>query len=413
MKFDTIIIGGGLSGLSCGISLVERGQNCAIISAGQSALHFCSGSFDLLGYINGEEVRNPLDAIARLPATHPYSIIGHENIAKMIGRVKPMFSRIGLNMKGSAETNHYRITPSGVLKPTWLSLEDFTVIKDKDKFPWGNVSIQNIAGFLDFDTNFIAVEFEKRGIKCAISSFSIPELERMRKSPSEMRSTNIAKIFDKVEVLEKLANIIIKNSQDAEAIVLPAVFGLYNPDTLAILKTIINKPLCLLPAIPPSVPGIRTQIMMKQHFVKLGGTYMLGDSVIGGIIENDTLKSINTFNHGNIKLEATNFVLSSGSFFSHGIIANPDTIYEPIFGLDVNACSDRSQWCDRNIFNDQPYMYYGVATDSMLHAMIKGKSINNLYVAGSVMSGCNALKEGSGAGTSILTALHVADTIAK
>ena len=34
MKFDTVIIGGGLAGLVAGISLQRAGQNVAIISTG-------------------------------------------------------------------------------------------------------------------------------------------------------------------------------------------------------------------------------------------------------------------------------------------------------------------------------------------------------------------------------------------
>ena len=74
MKFDTLIVGGGLAGLTCGIRLQKNGVKCAIVSTGQSALHFSSGSFDLLNELaDGTKVDNPLAAAGRVGTNHPYA----------------------------------------------------------------------------------------------------------------------------------------------------------------------------------------------------------------------------------------------------------------------------------------------------------------------------------------------------
>lgn len=78
MKFDYIIIGGGLCGLSAGIRLAEQGKKTAIVSSGQSALHFCAGSFGLLGKNGDKTVLNPLEELDRLPEKHPYRLMGKD-----------------------------------------------------------------------------------------------------------------------------------------------------------------------------------------------------------------------------------------------------------------------------------------------------------------------------------------------
>lgn len=413
MKFDNVIIGGGLSGLTAGIKLAEHGRKCAIVSSGQSAIHFFSGSFDLLGNIAGKEIIKPLDSMHQLPKEHPYQRLGIDHIRHLAHEAKELLIRAGVNVSGQAETNHFVMTPMGNMKPTWLSLDDFTTFNTGTNLPWKNAKIINFSGFLDFHTLFIQDGLKKLGLTAEIKDISMKEFEAIRQNPSEMRSSNIAKVFDQGDALAEFTQIVNRKTLDAEVVILPAVFGLFNTKVTAEIKANIDKPVLLLPALPPSVPGIRSQILIRNRFQELGGTYFLGDKVEEGIFENNRLLNIQTYNHGNIKLEAEEFVLASGSFYSKGLVAGPDKLYEPIFGLDIDGNDNRKSWFDENIFKDQAYMKFGLKTDTQFKASLQEQVIDNLYVAGSGLGGSNPLKEGSGAGISLLTSLHVADQILK
>ncbi len=411
MKFDTVIIGGGLSGLTCGIRLAEQGKKCAIVSSGQSAIHFFSGSLDLLSRVNGQEVTNPLESIRGLPSGHPYQRLGYENTQRLVEAAPQLLERAGMVFAGTSERNHFVLTPMGVMKPTWLTLDDFTSFAQNDRLPWSRATIVNFHGFLDFHTLFIKDGLTRYGVEVQVRNVAMKQFEAIRRNPSEMRSSNIAKVFDKGDALDQFTEKVNELGRDGEVVIMPAVFGLFNTTVTAALKARINKPVVLLPAVPPSTPGIRCQIQLRKRFQKLGGTYFLGDMVREGSFKDNRLHHVNTSNHGDIKLEGHHFVLAGGSFYSKGIVAGPYGVYEPVFGLDVDGDNDREKWFDKQVFNDQPYMHYGVRTDARFRAMLNGQAVENLYAAGSVLGGANPLKEGSGAGICLLTSLHVAEQI--
>ncbi len=412
MRFDTIIIGGGLSGLACGISLAEKGKKCAVVSSGQSALHFSCGSFDLLGYLDGKEIANPLEAVKSLPSTHPYALVGAEQVKALSGDVPQLFSRIGVKLAGSADRNHYRLTPIGNLRPTWLTIEEYITAEGHDSLKGAKVLLLNITGYLDLPVKFIVAGLEKLGAKCEVAEVTTQELRKRRENASEMRSSNIAKVLDIIG-LEDIAFEVNDRGFGFDFVLLPAVFGLNDNDMMNRFYGMLKHPVKVVATLPPSVPGVRVQTMMRKYFQSLGGVVLQGDSVIGGNVENGKLAWVNTKNLVDEKLIADNYVLATGNFFSRGLAAAPSGVYEPIFGLDVNTLQDRSEWYDEKFFESQPYMRFGVSTDNGFRASKGGKTVENLYVAGSVLSGANQIKEASMGGVSLITGLHVANLITK
>lgn len=407
MKFDTIIIGGGLCGLTAGIELSRKGQKCLIVSSGQSALHFFSGSFELCSLSD-----NPYDAMSSFDETHPYSRIGIERVRDLAAEVKPFFKEVGITLKGAKDANHWRITPLGILKRAWLTMDEYATIPSDGKVQWKKVALLNIDGFLDFHPSCIAGGLSEIGIDTVVKIISMPELERLRNNPTEMRSTNIAKTLTG-DLINVMAARINEYAKDVDAVFMPAVVGLDGCSEVVRLKEYVDRPLHFISTLPPSVPGIRLQLMLKRHFQKLGGIYMLGDSVTGGEFEGGSLKAITTRNHGESRFEADNFILASGSLFSKGLVSDMDVVREPVFCLDVDFLTGRSLWYNKNMFDTQPYMSFGVSVGKDFHVLRNGAEVDNLYAAGAVLSGANALKEGSGAGISILTALHVSSLILK
>ena len=191
---------------------------------------------------------------------------------------------------------------------------------------------------------------------------------------------------------------------------LPQVFGLQDTSVPSRIRQGIPARVVFAGTLPPSVPGIRTQMLLKRRYEVLGGTYLMGDEALTAHVHEGVVHSIVTKNLDSHYLEADHFILASGGFFSKGLRSNPFSITEPVFGLDVEYNQDRNAWYDKAFSADQPYMQYGVKTDETLHGLADGKPFKNLYAIGSILGGTHP-ELGSGAGLAINSAFAAVDEI--
>ena len=411
MRMDTVIMGGGLSGLTCGIALAKRGQRVTIVAGGQSTLMFNGGSMELLGNVDGKDVTAPLEAISTLPQSHPYSKIGAERLADIADEAKQLLADAGIEMEGNADANHWRITPMGVAKPAWLTLSENLRIDDLNNLPAKRVALMCIRGFFDQPNGMLAQGLRNLGFDVQSIEFTTDDITSLRRSPSEMRATSLAKHLVSNNALQRVADQINALAADVDLVILPSVLGQTDGNDFKTLQGMCNKPLRLVATLPPAVAGMRMHTLLRHYFKMLGGNYLTGDNAIGGSFEGDKLLNVTTAKLDGMPLRANNFVLATGSFVSRGLAANYERVFEPIFDLDVDADADREQWTRFGVMEPQAYFRYGVATDSSLRCLKQGKPITNLHAIGSILSGHDAIKMGDGTGVSLLTALAVARNI--
>ena len=411
MRMDTVIMGGGLSGLTCGIALAKRGQRVTIVAGGQSTLMFNGGSMELLGNVDGKDVTAPLEAISTLPQSHPYSKIGAERLADIADEAKQLLADAGIEMEGNANANHWRITPMGIAKPAWLTLSENLRIDDLNSLPAKRVALMCIRGFFDQPNGMLAQGLRTLGFDVQSIEFTTDDITSLRRSPSEMRATSLAKHLVSNNALQRVADQINALAADVDLVILPSVLGQTDGNDFKTLQGMCNKPLRLVATLPPAVAGMRMHTLLRHYFKMLGGNYLTGDNAIGGSFEGDKLLNVTTAKLDGMPLRANNFVLATGSFVSRGLAANYERVFEPIFDLDVDADADREQWTRFGVMEPQAYFRYGVATDSSLRCLKQGKPITNLHAIGSILSGHDAIKMGDGTGVSLLTALAVARNI--
>jgi len=133
--------------------------------------------------------------------------------------------------------------------------------------------------------------------------------------------------------------------------------------------------------------GLSLHKTPADEYIAIGGTMLRGDSVIKGVWDGDTLKSVRTRNLEDTPLEGRHFILATGKFISKGLVATMDAVTEPVFGCDVEFDPCRDHWYDSDFYAPQPFEAFGVKTTGDGRVLIGGKAATNLWAAGEVLSG--------------------------
>jgi len=427
MNFDTIVIGGGMAGLSSALRCLELGQKTAVIASGQSALHFSSGSIDLLSHLpKGEQVDDPLAALANYPSdypTHPYAKLGTEKITQAIDWYQSTLTKLGVPLLNQEnEQNHLHVTALGTFKASWLS-QPFVY-----QFPMNleahqvqKMVLLSIDGFRDLQPKLTEDNLKQlkafHQLEIDVVTLSTASFSNMRRNSCELRSIDLSRLFARKEQTKELIDFIKANSKPGDLVVLPAIFeGIVGLETLKQIEQEAKVVLSELPTMPPSLMGIRLEETMRRAFIRQGGTLLTGDHVLSGefitnIQGKKHLRAIFTRNHLDMPLCAKNFILASGSFFSNGLVADLHTVKEPIFGFTVKQKESRKEWYSERFFDKKshPFLGMGLETDANNRPYKDEQLIQNVYCAGAILSGYNPVAEGCGGGVAISTGFAAAE----
>lgn len=400
-RYDTIIIGGGVTALVAGIALLESGRSVALISSGRSNLGYFSGSFELFA----EGYEGLCRVAEESNSNHPYKIIGAQNIGRYTRRIKEIFASAGLPLRGSAESVEWRLTPVGVLKAAWLTMQPFATFEQRDEIPYRKVCIVGVEGYLDFNPEFVARPFRKWGVEC--HALRLPAQQMCGGGCG----SNSVRLFGDMESAVDFAKRVAVAAEDSDLVLLPALFDLYHSEIYEQVKRVIGERLRLVPTTSVSAAGRSVSEALGERFVTLGGVVVENDKVLSLQLHDSAARSVTTGKGG--KFEADNFILSTGSFLSGGLVATSRSVYEPLAGLDVEAPLLRSEWSKEHILSAQPFERIGVRVDESLHPFKEGTPITNLYAAGAILAGYDGVGEGSGGGVALCSALRAAEVITR
>jgi glycerol-3-phosphate dehydrogenase subunit B len=217
---------------------------------------------------------------------------------------------------------------------------------------------------------------------------------------------------------DRLAVLLRDVAGDAEAIGVPAIFGVHAPDRVhAAMQELVGRPLFEIPTMPPAVPGLRLRELLEQALPARGVSLAAQHKAEHAELRADGVELGYRDNLGPVAIHARTAILATGRFLSGGLVAERDGVRETLFDLAVSQPEERSQWHRDDYFDPRghPVNRAGIEVDEAFRPLdVNGEPVSDhLFAAGAILSGQDWVRQRCGAGLAIATAWHAVEGVAR
>lgn len=407
MTWDCVIVGTGLAGLAAAIRLAEAGKRVIVVAKGVGSTHLGGATIDVLGY-DPDAVERLAEALSRLPAGHPYTLLGRARVEHAVEWL------LGLGgpprLVGGLDANMRIPTALGVAKPTALVPVTMRAGDLRQRAP---IAVVGFGALKDFYPSLLADNLRSAGHEARAIEI-VPELA----GEADVGALGFARHLERrPEFRAELAALLRPRLEPGERVAIPAVLGLEHADEIwQELQERLGAPVFEVPTLPPSVPGMRLYAALRERLLGLGGRIVIGPPAIGAERHGSTVRAVLAQSPARAtRLEGRWIVLATGGVSAGGIAMDSHgDVREVVLDLPLlHANGAGGRRFAPGYLDEQPFARAGVAVDATLRP-VDGegrRALDNVIVAGATLAGAVPWREASGNGLALATGHAAAGTI--
>ena len=410
IQCDLAVIGAGMAGMAATLFAVNRGL--ITVQIGSSAeIGFASGLFDLLGTHPIAERRiwgDPwaaTEALVRDIPKHPYARLEPAEIKAAFEELLSFLKKEGLPYAGYKDRNVKVITPLGTVKTTYAVPQSM----------WNGVKaleaksrcvLAGIRGLKGFSTGLISDRLQWIWPQLRPVQIAFPETD----PGHEVYPEHLANALVIIRNRAKLVRALKPHIHDAEALGLPAILGLYNPNqVISYLESELGLPIFEIFTMPPAISGMRLKAAFERG-LRAGRLHYFAQKRVLEVRKeaNQEFEVITGRTTAEQTVISRGVILATGRFIGGGLAADRRQIRETLLGLPVFQPKDRSQWHREDLFDARGHAVNlaGLETDEYFRPMERnGKAaFETLYAAGSILAHQDWKRMKCGVGLAVATA---------